>query len=99
LPFLPLSERGGEGNANEATTGPKLMILQILKSVLDKALKAAYERRDKIPKGVAYGECWAANEQNIQLLQDLHLGVIRVMEEQARAQDYPTTWSGPQDDM
>jgi hypothetical protein len=57
------------------------MTLHDLKSVLDNALKAAYERREKIPKGVAYGDCWAANEQNIQLLQDLHLGVIRTMDE------------------
>ena len=74
------------------------MTLQDLKSVLDKALESAYERREKLPKGIAYGECWAANEQNIQLLQDLHLGVVRTLEIEAERKRRPE-WSGPQDDM
>jgi hypothetical protein len=75
------------------------MTLNDLKSVLDNALKAAYERREKIPKGVAYGDCWAANEQNIQLLSDLHLGVIRTMEAEAESARFRATWDGPQSDM
>jgi hypothetical protein len=75
------------------------MTLQDLKSVLDNALASAYERRGRIPKGIAYSECWAFNESNIALLQDLHLGVIRTMEAEAESARFRATWDGPQSDM
>jgi hypothetical protein len=59
------------------------MTLQELKSVLDNALKAAYERRDKTEarEPNAYHTRFHI-EQNIALFQDLHLGVIRTMEQE-----------------
>ena len=62
------------------------MTLQELKIVLDKAIEAAYKRLEQADPAPVYLEYRASLRQNINLLQDLHLGVVRTMEAQPKPQ-------------
>lgn len=61
------------------------MTLEDLKAVLDNALEAAYERKRKLQSDYDYPPTMAQLSQNIALLQDLHLGVVKTIQAQQDA--------------